>query len=53
MLLTAAQVNVSVPRKGFRRLKAYKQLPVLKAALAAHQARHAADNQVEPTSNAA
>ena len=40
-------------RKGFRRLKAYRQLPVLKAALAAHQARHAADNQVEPTSNAA
>ena len=40
-------------RKGFRRLKAYRQLPVLKAALAAHQARHAVDNQVEPDSNAA
>ena len=40
-------------RKGFRRLKAYRQLPVLKAALAAHQARHAAENQVEPDSNAA
>ena len=26
--------------KGFRRLKAYKQLPVLRAALAAHQAKH-------------
>ena len=30
--------------KGFRRLKAYKQLPVLRAALAAHQAKH----QVSP-----
>jgi transposase-like protein len=40
-------------RKGFRRLKAYKQLPVLKAALAAHQAKHVADNEIEPASNAA
>jgi hypothetical protein len=27
--------------KGFRRLKACKQLPVLRTALLAHQARHA------------
>ena len=27
--------------KGFRRLKAHKQLPILRAALLAHQARHA------------
>lgn len=27
--------------KGFRRLKAHKQLPILKASLAAHQAKHA------------
>ena len=40
-------------RKGFRLLKAYKQLPVLKAALAAHQAKHAAHNEVEPDSKAA
>ncbi len=26
--------------KGFRRLKAHKQLPILRAALAAHQANH-------------
>jgi hypothetical protein len=26
--------------KGFRRLKAYKHLPVLRAALAAHQSKH-------------
>jgi len=28
-------------KKGFRRLKAYKQLPILRAALQAHQAKHA------------
>jgi putative transposase len=33
--------------KGFRRLKAYKQLPLLRAALAAHQARHAAEGPLE------
>jgi hypothetical protein len=26
--------------KGFRRLKAYKQLPILRAALVAHAAKH-------------
>jgi hypothetical protein len=26
--------------KGFRRLKAYKHLPVLRAVLAAHQSKH-------------
>ena len=30
--------------KGFRRLKAHKQLPVLRAALAAHQAKHTMKN---------
>ena len=30
--------------KGFRRLKARKQLPILRAALAAHQAKNAATN---------
>src|SRR5258707_2459395 len=39
--------------KGFRRLKAYKQLPALRAALAAHQAKHATDTAVEPTAKAA
>jgi transposase-like protein len=33
--------------KGFRRLKACKQLPLLRAALAAHQARHIAEIQLE------
>jgi putative transposase len=39
--------------KGFRRLKAYKQLSALRAALAAHQAKHAVDSAVEPAAKAA
>ncbi len=39
--------------KGFRRLKAYKQLSALRTALAAHQAKYAADRAVEPTAKAA
>ena len=33
--------------KGFRRLKAYKQLPTLRAALLAHQAKHAVNAPLE------
>lgn len=39
--------------KGFRRLKAYKQLPVLKAALLARQAKHAITNRLEENRQAA
>ena len=39
--------------KGFRRLKAYKQLPALKAALFAHQAKHATKNRLEENRQAA
>jgi putative transposase len=39
--------------KGFRRLKAHKQLSVLRAALAAHQIKHAADSAIEPAAKAA
>jgi transposase-like protein len=39
--------------KGFRRLKAHKQLPILKAALAAHQARHATKQKLEENLQAA
>ncbi len=39
--------------KGFRRLKAYKQLPALKAALLAHQAKHAIRNTPEENRKAA
>ena len=38
--------------KGFRRLKAHKQLPILKAALAAHQAKHAVNPDLEQQAKA-
>ena len=38
--------------KGFRRLKAHKQLPVLRAALATHRAKHS-QPALEPTTVAA
>ena len=39
--------------KGFRRLKAYRQLPILKSALAAHRARHTAKAALEQHAAAA
>src|SRR5438132_14357434 len=39
--------------KGFRRLKAYKHLPALKAALAAHQLKHTTTNTLEESLEAA
>jgi hypothetical protein len=39
--------------KGFRRLKAHKQLPMLKAALAAHHARPANKHKLEENRQAA
>ena len=39
--------------KGCGRLKAYKQLSTPQAALAAHQAKHAADSAIEPAARAA
>jgi transposase-like protein len=39
--------------KGFRRLKAHKQLPILKAALAAHQAKHTTKQKLEEKMQAA
>lgn len=39
--------------KGFRRLKAHKQLPILKAALAAHQDKHATKQKLEEKRQAA
>ena len=39
--------------KGFRRLKAYKQLPILRAALLAHQAKHAVNAPLEQQAAAA
>ena len=48
---TAAGMMEAV--KGFRRLKAHKQLPILRAALAAHQAKHTTRNKVEEDLQAA
>jgi putative transposase len=39
--------------KGFRRLKAHKQLPILRAALAAHHAKHAINSDLEQQERAA
>jgi hypothetical protein len=39
--------------KGFRRLKAHRQLPILRAALAAHQAKHAVNPDLEQQARAA
>ena len=39
--------------KGFRRLKAHKQLPILRAALAAHQATHFINSDLEQQAKAA
>lgn len=39
--------------KGFRRLNAYKQLPALRATLAAHQAKHRINSDLEKQAKAA
>jgi len=38
---------------GFRRLKAYRQLPVLRAQLAAHASKHTVTKKIEPQADAA
>jgi len=38
---------------GFRRLKAHKQLPILRTALAAHQASHFINPELEQQTKAA
>lgn len=48
---TAAGMMEAV--KGFRRLKAHRQLPILRAALLAHQARRAISSNLEPHAKAA
>ena len=39
--------------KGFRRLKVHKHLPILRAALAAHHAKHATRQKLEDDLKAA
>ena len=47
---TAAMLEAAM---GFRRLKAHKQLPILRAALAAHQAKHVINPDLEQQAAAA
>ena len=51
MRWTAAAMQEAA--KGFRRLKAHKQLPALRAALEAHQTRHSARGVLARQANAA
>jgi len=39
--------------KGFRRLKAYRQLPILRTALVAHASKHVVTKKIEPQADAA
>ena len=53
MALRWAAAGMMEAAKGFRRLKAHKQLPILRAALAAHQAKHATNPDLEQQAKAA
>jgi hypothetical protein len=53
MALRWTAAGMQEAAKGFRRLKAYRQLPQLRAALAAHQSRHVTNIAIEPKANAA
>jgi putative transposase len=53
MVLRWTAAGMMEAAKGFRRLKAHKQLPVLKASLAAHQTKHATKPKLEKDQKAA
>ncbi|MGH6832098.1 MAG: IS256 family transposase [Methyloceanibacter sp.] len=53
MVLRWTAAGMMEAAKGFRRLQAHKQLPILKAALAAHQAKHATKPKLEKDQQAA
>jgi len=53
MVLRWTAAGMMEAAKGFRRLKAHKQLPILKAALAAHQAKQATKPKLEKDQKAA
>ena len=53
MALRWAAAGMTEAAKGFRRLNACKQLPILKAALAAHHAKHTIARQLEENRKAA
>ncbi len=47
MALRLPAAAMQEANQGFRRLKAYKQLPTLRAALAAHRAKHRSNSDLE------
>ncbi len=53
MALRWTSAAVLEAAKGFRRLKASRQLSALRTALTAHQTKHAANSAVEPAARAA
>jgi transposase-like protein len=53
MVLRWTAAGMMEAAKGFRRLKAHKQLPILKAALAAHLTKHATKPKLEKDRQAA
>lgn len=52
MALRWAAAGMMEAAKNFHRLKAYKQLPNLRASLVAHAAKHLATKNVEPQADA-
>lgn len=53
MALRWTAAGMMEAKKGFRRIRAYKQLPQLRAALLAHQAKHQEKGELDPQSKAA
>ena len=53
MALRWTDAGMMEAAKGFRRLKAHKQLPILRAALLAHQGKHAISPSLELHAKAA
>jgi len=53
MALRWTAAGMMEAKKGFRRIKAYKQLPQLRAALRAHQERHQQNTNLDQQTKAA
>jgi hypothetical protein len=53
MALRGTAAGMMEAAKGFRRLKAHKQLPILIAALAAHHSKHTTKQKLEKDLQAA
>jgi putative transposase len=53
MALRCTAAGMMEAAKGFRRLRAYRQLPILKAALVAHASKHTITKKIEPQADAA